>query len=86
MGKAERVFIQDVLEAVFDLNELIKTYQSKNKLSKVLMSTQFKRQQEELDVVVDRAISRLQVSAVSQRALLHPSCCLGTVVWRISGS
>ncbi|CAB1108607.1 unnamed protein product [Ectocarpus sp. CCAP 1310/34] len=61
MGKAERVFIQDVLEAIFDLNELIKTYQSKNKLSKVLVSTQFKRQQDELDVVVDRAISRLQV-------------------------
>ncbi|CAM9535892.1 unnamed protein product [Ectocarpus sp. 12 AP-2014] len=61
MGKAERVFIQDVVEAIFDLNELIKTYQSKNKLSKVLMSTQFKRQQDELDVVVDRAISRLQL-------------------------
>lgn len=42
--------------------ELIKTYQSKNALSKVLMSTLFKRRQEEADAVIDRAISRLHVS------------------------
>ena len=54
--------IEDVHGAIFDLVQLIKTYQSKNKLSKVFMSTLFKRRQEELDAVVDQAIMRLQVS------------------------
>ncbi|CAM9474613.1 unnamed protein product [Laminaria digitata] len=60
-GKVARVLIEDVHDAIFDLVELVKTYQSKNKLSKVLMSTLFKRRQEELDAVVDRAIVRLQL-------------------------
>ncbi|CBN75056.1 Transmembrane receptor kinase [Ectocarpus siliculosus] len=60
-GKVARMLIDDVHEAIFDLVELIKTYQSKNKLSKVLMSTLFKRRQDELDAVVDRAIVRLQL-------------------------
>lgn len=58
--------MEDVHDAVFDLVELIKTYQSKNKLSKVLMSTMFKRRQDELDAVVDRAILRLHVSGVKR--------------------
>ncbi|CAM9606844.1 unnamed protein product, partial [Hapterophycus canaliculatus] len=61
-GQAERVMIEDVHDAMFDMVELIKAYQSKNKLSKVLMSTLFRRRQEELDAVVDRAIIRLQLS------------------------
>eukprot|EP00752_Nemacystus_decipiens_P018469 g16559.t1 len=56
-----RVLIEDVHDAIFDLVELIKTFQSKNKLSKVFLSTLFKRRQEELDAVVDRAITRLQL-------------------------
>lgn len=56
------MLIEDVHDAIFDLVELIKAFQSKNKLSKVLMSTLFKRRQDELDAVVDRAIMRLQVS------------------------
>lgn len=55
------MLIEDVHEAIFDVVELIKTYQSKNKLSKVLTSTLFKRRQDELDAAVDRAIVRLQV-------------------------
>ena len=51
-----------VHDAILDLVELIKTFQSKNKLSKLFLSTLFKRRQEELDAVVDRAIMRLQVS------------------------
>lgn len=62
VGEVARVLIEDVNDAIFDLVELIKTYQSKKKLSKVLMSTLFKRRQDELDAVVDRAIVRLQVS------------------------
>eukprot|EP00903_Cladosiphon_okamuranus_P009885 g9389.t1 len=60
-GETARVLIEDVHDAIFDLVELIKTFQNKNKLSKVFLSTLFKRRQEELDAVVDRAITRLQL-------------------------
>ena len=63
-GKAERAMIDDVHGAIFDLVELIKTYRSKNRLSQVLMSTLFRRRQDEMGAVVDRAILHLQVSAV----------------------
>ena len=63
-GKAERAVIEDVHDAIFDLVELIKTYRSKNRLSQVLMSTLFRRRQDEMGAVVDRAILHLQVSAV----------------------
>ena len=65
MGKAARVLIEEVHDAIFDLVELIQTFQSKNKLSKLFLSTLFKRRQEELDAVVDRAIMRLQVNSSS---------------------
>ncbi|CAM9416640.1 unnamed protein product [Ectocarpus fasciculatus] len=61
MGEAARVLLEDVRDTIFDLVELIKTFQSKNKLSKLLLSTLFKRRQDELDAVVDRAIMRLQL-------------------------
>lgn len=64
-GEAEHFLIQDVHDAVGDLVELIKAYQSRNALSKVLMSTLFKRRQEQADAVIDRATSRLHVSAFS---------------------
>lgn len=54
--------IEDVHEAVAALVELVKNYQSRNKVSKVLVSTLFKRRQEEAEAVVDRAIWRLNVS------------------------
>lgn len=57
--------IEDVHGAIFDLVELIKTYQSKNKLSRLFTSTLFKGRQDELDAVVDRAIMRLQVGGLS---------------------
>ncbi|CAM9381942.1 unnamed protein product, partial [Ectocarpus sp. 4 AP-2014] len=60
-GEVARVLIEDVHDAIFDLVELIKTFQSKNKLSKLVLSTLFKRRQDELDAVVDRAITRLQL-------------------------
>ncbi|CAN0184783.1 unnamed protein product, partial [Scytosiphon promiscuus] len=61
MGDAARVLIEEVHEAIVDLVDLIRTFQSKNKLSKAFMSTLFKRRQNELDAVVDRAILRLQL-------------------------
>ncbi|CAM9829016.1 unnamed protein product [Ectocarpus sp. 8 AP-2014] len=60
-GEAARALMEGVHDAVCDLVELIKTYQSNNRLSKVLMSTLFKRRQDELDAVVDRAILRLHL-------------------------
>ena len=54
--------IEDVREAVADLVEIIRTYQSRNKVSQVLVSTLFKRRQEEAEAVIDRAIWRLNVS------------------------
>lgn len=62
----ERGLIEEVHDAISDLVELIKTYQHKNKLAQVLTSTLFKRRQNELDAVVERAISRLQVSDVKK--------------------
>ncbi|CAM9974886.1 unnamed protein product [Scytosiphon promiscuus] len=61
MNEADEVLIEDVHFAISDLVELIKTYESKNKLSKLLTSTQFKRRQSELDVAVNQAITRLQL-------------------------
>ena len=57
--------IEDVHDAILDLVELIKTYQSKNKLSRVLISTLFRRRQDEMGAAVERAILNLQVSAVN---------------------
>ncbi|CAN0158219.1 unnamed protein product, partial [Ectocarpus sp. 4 AP-2014] len=60
-GEAARILIEDVHDAIYDLVELMKTFQSKSKLSKLCLSTLFKRRQDELDAVVDRAIMRLQL-------------------------
>lgn len=54
--------MEDVHDALSDVVELIMTHKSKNRLSRVLMSTLFKQRQDELDAVVDRAILRLHVS------------------------
>lgn len=59
--------MEDVHDAIFDLVELIKTYKSKNRLSQLLMSTLFRRRQDEMGAVVDRAILSLQVSAANDR-------------------
>lgn len=60
--------MEDVHDAVSDLVELIKLYQTKNKLSKLLTSTLFTRRQDELEAVVDRAVLRLHVSYIKQLA------------------
>lgn len=62
-ARAERELVDDVGEAIADFVDLIKTYKSKNKLSKVLTSSLFKRRKEEADALIDRALGRLSVSA-----------------------
>lgn len=54
----------DVRDAIVDLVDLIKTYQSRNRLSKVLTSSVFKRREEEANLAIDRAILRSNVSYV----------------------
>ncbi len=70
--------IAEVHYAVKDLMDLIKTYQSKNKLTKVLMSTSFKRRQENLEAAIDRALDRLQVSGVRHTVVELPAHLDGT--------
>lgn len=54
----------DVHDAIVDLVDLIKTYQSRNRISKVLTSSVFKRREEEANVAIDRAILRMNVSYI----------------------
>ncbi|CAN0514181.1 unnamed protein product [Ectocarpus sp. 12 AP-2014] len=56
--------MEEVHDPVFDLVELIKTFQNKSKLGKVLTSTLFKRRQDKLNAVIDRAIWGLHASAL----------------------
>lgn len=65
IGKEERDMMEDVHAAIFDLAELIKTYQSRNRIHKLLVSTLFNRRQDEMGAVIDRAISSLQVSCTN---------------------
>lgn len=78
VGEAARVLVEDVHDAIFGLVELIKTFKSKNKLSKLFLSTLFKRRQDELDAVVDRAIMRLQVSVDHRFSCTLRQCLLGS--------
>ncbi|CAB1102899.1 unnamed protein product [Ectocarpus sp. CCAP 1310/34] len=76
----ERVLIKEVRDAVSDLVELIKTFQNKSKLGKVLTSTLFKRRQDELNTVIDRAIGGLNVSVVyrNKYAIMFSMDCVST--------
>ena len=56
------MLVEDVRDSVADLVAIIKTYQSKGRLSQIMMSTLFKRRQEEAEAVIEAAVARLQVS------------------------
>lgn len=58
----DQVLIEDVHEAIRDLVQIMKIYDSKNKISKIIVSSLFKRRQDEAEAAVNVAISRLQVS------------------------
>ncbi|CAN0462475.1 unnamed protein product, partial [Ascophyllum nodosum] len=58
---AERYLLEDVYDSVSDLVSIMQTYNTKSKISRLFMSTIFKRRQEEAEVVINRAISRLQL-------------------------
>lgn len=60
--EVERVLLEDVRESIDDLAQLIWTYQSKNKMVRVMTSSLFYRRQEELETAVHNALNHLQVS------------------------
>ena len=66
-AESERVLLEEVRESIEDLVQIMKTYKSKNKVSKVMMSTLFKKRQEEAEAVINMAIGRLQVGPISRR-------------------
>lgn len=68
---AESVLLDDVRESIEDLVQIIQTYKAKNKFSKVMMSTLFRKRQEEAEAVINMAISRLQVSETRRIARFH---------------
>ena len=61
MGEESRILVQAVHKAISELVELVKTFQNKNKLLRLLTSTLFKKRQAELNTAVDRAIAHFQV-------------------------
>lgn len=70
----EGMLIEEVHAAVQDMVELIKTYRSKRRISKVIVSTMFKRRMEETEATIDRAISDLKVSSFT---------CSNPLAWKI---
>ena len=57
-------------DAVGYLVEIIRTYKSKGRISQVMMSTLFKRRQEEAEAVIEVALGRLHVSMAVAPTLL----------------
>ena len=63
---AEQYLLEDVYDSVSGLVGVMQTYNAKGKISRLLVSTLFKRRQEEAEAVLNRAISRLQVSSMNR--------------------
>ena len=53
--------LEDVHDSVNNLVGIMQTYKAKGKMSKLFVSSLFKRRQEEAEVVIKNAISSLQV-------------------------
>lgn len=53
--------LEDVHDSVNSLVGVMQTYKTKGKMSKLFMSSLFKRRQEEAEAVINNAISSLQV-------------------------
>ena len=69
---AEQYLLEDVYDSVSDLVGVMQTYNAKGNISRLFVSTLFKRRQEEAEAVLNRAISRSQVSSMNRwRIALH---------------
>ena len=53
-------------DSVSDLVAIMQTYNAKGKISRLFMSTLFRRRQDEAEAVINHAISRLQVSSANR--------------------
>lgn len=60
--RAAEQMLEDVHSAISGLVELLQTYKNKNKLERVLVSSLFKKREEEAEAVLSTYINRLQVS------------------------
>ena len=58
---AEAFLLEEVRISVNDLLQIMQAYRSKNKLSRILVSSLFKRRQEEAETAIDKALSRLEL-------------------------
>lgn len=57
--------VEDVYDSVKSLVGIMQTYKARGKMSKLLVSSLFKRRQEEAETVIKDAISSLQVGLAS---------------------
>lgn len=59
-------------DAVGDLVEVITTYKSKGRIAQIMMSTLFKKRQDDAEAVIDGAIGRLQAGSFT--GSIHIPC------------
>ena len=58
----KRMLIENVQDAIGDMLGLIRTYNSKKRITQVVVSTLFKRRMEETDAVINQTFADLMVS------------------------
>lgn len=66
-GEATRVLVDDVHDSIADMVQIMQSYRSKNMLSRVFVSSLFKKRQEEAEESINACVQRLQVQALSQQ-------------------
>lgn len=59
----KRMLMDNVQDAIGDMVGLIKTYNSKRRITQVVVSTLFKRRMEETEAVINQTFSDLMVSS-----------------------
>lgn len=60
-GDATRVLLEDVHDSIADMVQIIQSYRSKNMVSRVFVSSLFKKRQEEAEESINACLQRLQV-------------------------
>lgn len=63
-GEVERILLEDVQESIEDMLQIMRSYKSKNTVSKVFVSTLCKRRQDEAEAAINSAVQRLQVKYI----------------------
>eukprot|EP00903_Cladosiphon_okamuranus_P009797 g9314.t1 len=60
-GEAARVLLDDVQDSIQDMVQIMQSYRSKNTLSRIFVSSLFKKRQEEAEDGINACIQRLQL-------------------------